>query len=707
VHLFLFPGILILLIYLERQNIYMRKYLFCHLPFLIFPLLLAAQRGVPDAALQVKDRLIPAAYAGVALEGRIGQLVDSCIRNGVMAVDYGLYAIPFRDKTDRGGGFRGEFWGKWFTSAVLACAYQPEEEYREILDKSFREIMQTREPDGRISSYPREETFLNWDIWGRKYVLLGLLAYFDLTGDPSALDAARSATDELISIAGPGKQKLTETGLKALGSMSSTSILEPVAGVYLRTGDKQYLDFANYLVSLWSEPNAYTESGMRLVEDALLGVPPVKISAPKAYEVMSCYEGLCELYRATGESRYLNVAVRFAEGLIDREIMIVGSGSSAELWCDGAFRQTGLLEQPMETCVTATWIKFCYQLLRLTGDAKWADQMEITLYNALSGAMYRSGHWWAYFSPLAGERMPSPMQIPQCQSSCCVANGPRGLLTTPGWSVMSAAEGPVINVYTAGKWDLETPGGKALNLVQKTSYPFDEQIEITIRQKETEKYTISLRIPAWSKKNKIRINSETITYPPGAYARITREWRDGDRIRLDLDLRGRLVRAPGNVNDLAVMRGPIVLALDSRLVGQADYNLWLYPENTQWQHTDDLGGLSYVLPEPVPAGKEDVYIDLKPAPSKPDDVWMAFKVPFLYRYTHFFDHRVDTLLMCDYASAGNRYSTDNLFRVWLPQPLYMHEIFPEQTWKILYHGEERPVFPERNTEIHTGNSRKR
>ena len=87
--------------------------------------------------------------------------------------------------------------------------------------------------------------------------------------------------------------------------------------------------------------------------------------------------------------------------------MIVGSGSSGELWCDGTIRQTELLEKPMETCVTTTWIKLCYQLLRLTGDPDWADEMEVTLYNALLGAMMDEGNWWAYFSPLAGERTPS------------------------------------------------------------------------------------------------------------------------------------------------------------------------------------------------------------------------------------------------------------------------------------------------------------
>jgi hypothetical protein len=164
---------------------------------------------------------------------------------------------------------------------------------------------------------------------------------------------------------------------------------------------------------------------------------------------------------------------------------------------------------------------------------------------------------------------------------------------------------------------------------------------------------------------------------------------------MEMDLRGRIIRAPGSVNDLAVMRGPIVLALDNRLVKNENFNLWLLPQGTQWTQKDELGGLKYVLPEPtLTSDSPDQYIDLIPSASKPSDVWMAFEVPFLYRYTHFFDHKQVKLVMCDYASAGNQYSEKNLFRVWLPQPLFMNDIFPENTWRILYReGNTRPVVP--------------
>jgi uncharacterized protein len=656
-----------------------------------------AQLNLKNETIVAPDVLSSAEFSTVKIEGMLGRKIDLCIENGVMAKDYSLFAVPFKNKLDDGGGFAGEFWGKWFTSAALGYAYEPTPSHRAILDNAVAELLNAQDADGRISSYSRTQEFGYWDIWGRKYALLGLIAYYDQTGDKTALKAACRATDVLISISGPGKKKLTETGLQILGSLSSCSVLEPVVLVYERSGDKKYLDYAKYLVQLWSEPNTYNPKGLRYVEDALAGIDPVSMEAPKAYEMMSCFEGLCELYRVTGDQKLLDAVVDFGERVLKKEIMVVGSGSSAELWCDGANRQTEILEQPMETCVTATWMKLCYQLLRLTGDPKWADQLEISLYNALMGAMCEDGKWWAYYSTLIGERIPSPMQVTLCRSSCCVANGPRGMLLTPGWSVMQCKTGPVINLFTTGTWMHKLQDGNMVKISQETDYPVNGAVLMTINPSKSEQFSLKIRIPSWSKNSLLRINEEIIPCTAGTYVSITREWKPGDRIRLELDFRGRIVRAPGNVNDLAVMRGPIVLALDNRMVKSQDYNLWLLPNGTTWEYKDELGGLKYVLPKPCPTeDTPEQYIELTPVSEKPQDVWMAFEVPFLYRYTHFFDHKQINLIMCDYASAGNRYDEKNLFRVWLPQPLFMNYIYPENTWRVLYRdGDKRPVIPEK------------
>ena len=242
-----------------------------------------------------------------------------------MSKNFGLYSLPFKNKLDNGGGFAGEFWGKWFTSAALAYGIHPENSYKIILDKAIQEILMTQEADGRISSYSKADEFGYWDVWGRKYVLLGLLSYYDQTGNKEALQATCRAADALIKIAGPGKKKLTETGLQVLEGLSSCSILEPIVLLYKRTGNKKYLDFAGYLVDLWSKPGKYSSKGIRLIEDASSGIDPIHIASPKGYEMMSCFEGICELYRITGDRKLLRAVVKFGESVLKKEIMIVGS----------------------------------------------------------------------------------------------------------------------------------------------------------------------------------------------------------------------------------------------------------------------------------------------------------------------------------------------------------------------------------------------
>ncbi len=651
-----------------------------------------SQSNGSDETIMAVDAMSPLPSGSAKIHGYLGRKLDLCISNGVMAKDYNLYISPFKERNDDPNRWGGEFWGKWFTSAALAYRYQSTDKYRKILDNAVVGLLNTQGPNGRLSSY--KNNFGDWDIWGRKYALLGLVAYYDQTGDKIALEKASEALDDIILVAGPGKRKLTETGLSLLEALSSSSILEPVVLIYQRTGNERYLDFAKYLVDLWSEPNAYNPNGMRLVEDAIAGVDPIHISSPKGYEQMSCYEGLAELYRVTGDKKYLDAVVTFGHKVREKEIMIVGSGSSGELWCDGAVRQTELLEQPMETCVTATWIKFCYQLLRLTGDSVWADEMESTLYNALNGAMTEEGNWWAYFSPLIGERMPSPMQVPSCNSSCCVANGPRGFLTAPLWSIMKGSKGPVVNLYAPGVWDYKLESGNDVKLIQKTAYPEDGKIEISMVQQKSSLYTLALRIPHWSKETTIIVNTDTIAYSGTGYARITREWQNEDRVVLNLDMRGRVISAPGSRNQMAIMRGPIVLALDSRMVREENKSLWLLHDNISWKNNRDWN-IDYVLLEPASDQKQVSYIDLKPVTEKPENVWMAFEVPFLYRPTHFVNHESRSIIMCDYASAGNHYTEDNLFRVWMPQPLFMNNIFPKNTWEILYNNSnKRPKIPE-------------
>jgi DUF1680 family protein len=466
----------------------------------------------------VKDKLYALSQGDCKLQGYLGKRIDDCIENGIMATDYSLYVYPFKEKTDDKGNWGGEFFGKWYTSAALAYKYRPEAEFHEIVNSAIEQLKSTQSPDGRLSACNND--FAAWDIWGRKYSLLALLAHYEQTGDETSLVAASRSADNIIDIAGPGKRKLTETGLRVLEGLSSCSILEPIASLYRHTNNKKYLEFAEYIVKLWSEANSYTAKGMRLIEDALDKIDPIIISAPKGYEMMSCYEGLCELYRATGNNTYLEAVKSFARQVIDKEIMIVGSGSSCELWCDGVKRQTELLENPMETCVTATWTKLCYKLLCITGESYWADQMEITLYNSLLAALVPDGSWWAYYSPLKGIRVKSHIQMAYVKSSCCVVNGPRGLMTSPQWSVMSSEDGLVVNLYNKGLYNYNN-GEIDVKLELDTIYPQDGHVKIKLLCDKPQFFKLFLRIPQWSLNTKLYYNSAEIECDQGGYVCLT------------------------------------------------------------------------------------------------------------------------------------------------------------------------------------------
>ncbi len=610
-------------------------------------------------AASVPDKLTPAAPGSIRLQGWVGEKIELSIGHRVMAQDVEKLIKPFRDRKEENiGHWRCEYWGKWFTSATLGYAYQPTPENRALLDRAIKDLLATQTPDGYIGTYRADKHLGIWDVWGRKYTLLGLIADYDLNGNPDALKAAVRLADHLLKEAPPGKVNLTATGADVLKGLAPSSILEPIVLLYNRTGDGRYLELASDIVASWEKPNAFLPHGLQLEKQAMNGVPPVQIASPKAYEMMSCFEGLCELYRTTGEQRHLTAAIKFAESIRRTEIMIHGSGSNHELWADGTRLQTEILEQPVETCVTATWMKLCYQLLRVTGDPVWADQIEVALYNALAGAMTPEGNWWAYFSPLSGQRVPSHYQHQDVQMSCCAANGPRGLLLTPNWAVMGRANGVAVNLYSAGSAQSRLADGTDVKLFQATDYPVNDTITITVNPSRPAMFSLALRIPAWSRRTSLTVNGQSYPCQAGTYAEVVREWAPGDKVVLQLDLRGRAVAAPSGAPQFAVMRGPIVLALDDRLVKAQDVAAWL-------------------------VANPDGNVDLAPSASKPAGVWMAFDVPFEVRPSHFFKHHQIVLSMCDYASAGNQWSSSNLFRTWLPQPLFLRNIYPADTWRLM------------------------
>ena len=579
----------------------------------------------------------------VRISGYLGKRINDCIERRVKVQDVDHLVEPFRhqNETDR---WQTEFWGKWIQGAIASYRYNQDPELYQIIKKGTEDLMATQLPNGYIGNYTPEKQLTQWDVWGRKYTSLGLVAYYDLSGDKRALDAACRLVDYLMTQVGPGKVDLARTG-NYIG-MPSTSILEPVMYLYNRTKEVRYLDFANYIVEQWE-----TAYGPQLISKAINDVPVANRfphpknwfsaeNGQKAYEMMSCYEGLLELYKVTRNPLYLSVVEKTVNHIIEEEINVAGSGSAFECWYGGKNRQTLPTYHTMETCVTFTWMQLCNRLLQITGNSLYADQMEISIYNALMASLKEDASQIAKYSPLEGCRHEGEEQCGM-HINCCNANGPRAFAMIPVFAYQQMGDRFCVNLYAPSEVNYVLNGKTNVTLKQTTDYPVSDQIELDVNPSKSASFTVALRIPSWSKLTKVAINGEEQqNILPGSYLNLTRNWKKGDKITMQLDLRGRLMLQN---NMQAIVRGPLVLARDSRM---------------------DQG----FVDETSVVVDKDGYVDLTPV-AVPEFAWMAFSVPMVMGTDLEGDRTPRNIRFCDFASAGNTWDKHQRYRVWLPRTL--------------------------------------
>lgn len=579
----------------------------------------------------------------IKLDGYLGKSIDNCIKYRVKAQDVAHLIEPFRHKTET-HRWQSEFWGKWVQGAIASYRYNRDPELFEIIRKSVDSLLQTQLPNGYIGNYSDEAQLQQWDIWGRKYSALGLIAYADLSGDKKALEAACRVIDHLMTQVGPGKINIVSTG-NYLG-MASSSILEPVIYLYNRTKKEKYLSFAKYIVEQWE-----TDKGPQLISKAIADIPvagrfphPKNWFSPengqKAYEMMSCYEGLLELYKVTKDPTYLSVVEKTVNHIMNEEINIAGSGSAFECWYGGHDRQTVPTYHTMETCVTFTWMQLCNRLLELTGNSIYADQIEKTIYNALLASLKGDASQIAKYSPLEGWRHEGEEQCGM-HINCCNANGPRAFALIPQFAYSLKGDEIRINLYnpSTAAFDLARKG--IVTIKQQTDYPVSEQIVFEVNPEKNMDFALSFRIPAWSKRVSLKVNGEGQTgCMAGSYYTIRRKWKSGDQVTLVLDLQARLIE----LNQMqAIVRGPVVLARDSRF------------------DDGDVDEGSVIV-------QKEGIVDLTPVQA-PDFAWMAFTVPMVLG-TDLEGNREQKLIrFCDFASAGNTWDKQQRYRVWLPKVL--------------------------------------
>jgi DUF1680 family protein len=510
---------------------------------------------------------------------------DNFMRNSLAHWNMGV--LPYASlvqtfRTGRAFFGQGEMWGKAVRSGAMFYRYTQDQELKAILQKTVADALTTRRANGSISctDIPLQPESQGGDLWERTYVLLGLDCYYmNVEKDPAVLQAMIDEADCTIAQIGPApKVEITEQGWSA-NHIESSTILEPIMRLYKLTGEPRYLEFAQYILKSGGS------KGYNIFELAYENTDPEKIGGPypKAYEMMALFEGVAEYYRVTGDSYYLQALLNLFHKIIEKEITLIGNGGgdqpykpyvTGEAWDYTALEQTNpKMDRMMETCTGVTWLKLCSQICRLTADPAAIDAIEQYAYNGLIGAMKPEGDGFSYVNKLNGVKT-NPhgwgTTIHGVAVTCCNLNGPMGLAYLPLVAVMQSKTGPVVNLYNQGSAVAATPGGQSAHLAIETRYPLDGAIAVKVSLNKPERFTLRLRIPAWSKSTPLMVNGKAVEVTPGTYAELHRRWASGDIVHLTLDMSTRLIPAPHGSNRegdnfVALMRGPIVLARDENI----------------------------------------------------------------------------------------------------------------------------------------------
>lgn len=484
-----------------------------------------------------------------------------------------LFKHPGVDDHDR--GWRGEYWGKMMRGACFTYTVTGDKQLYRTIEETCRDMLEAQDELGRFSTYSVEKEFDGWDIWSRKYIMLGYIYFLEICKNKELADTILAAVcrhaDYMIDKFGyeeEGKLVLPAR-TNYWDGLNNCSIMEPFVFLYTLTDEPRYLEFAEYIRSFGGTLKA------NLFDLAYENKLPVyKYHVTKAYEMISCFEGLAEYSKIMNSERDRQTVINFADNVLANESTILGClGCQYESFDHAAAEQfneahTGIMQ---ETCVTVTWMKFMWQLYRMTGDPKYMDEFEISMYNAMSASLRR------HIDPTANDGIVLPIHsynplrhAPRFKEvggfknlddksyyGCCVCISSAGFaLEATASAATDADKNLYINLYRNG-----TITADGIELEITTGYPYAEDSSIHIKVTNcTGERTVFLRVPKWDK-----------SHTPG-YAKYT--VTAGTEITYIPDMTPYAIHPADCVPDttvdhyIAVRRGPLTYALDETLAAE-------------------------------------------------------------------------------------------------------------------------------------------
>ncbi|MEJ6981383.1 glycoside hydrolase family 127 protein [Pedobacter sp. P351] len=493
----------------------------------------------------------------------------------------------------KGPSFHDGDYYKTLEAVASVYAVSRDKKLDQMMDKAIAVIAKSQREDGYIytkamieqrktGSKNQFQDRLSFEAYNIGHLMTAACVHYRATGKTSLLNVAKKATDYLYNFYKQASPTLARNAICPSHYMGTIEM-------YRTTREPRYLELAKKLIDIKGKIDDGTDDNQDRI-------PFREQTKAMGHAVRANYlwAGAADVYAETGDETLIKTLDLMWNDMTTRKMYITGGCGSLYdgVSPDGtSYNPTEVqkIHQAFgrdyqlpnftahnETCANIGNVLFNWRMLQITGDAKYADVMELALHNSVLSGISLNGKKFLYTNPMAySDDLPFKQRWSKDRveyiglSNCCPPNVVRTIAEVANYAYSVSDKGLWLNLYGSNNVSTTLKDGSKINLAQETNYPWDGNIKLTLNETSSKPYSIFLRIPAWTDNARLLINGKAsnVKLTSGQYAEINREWKKGDKVELVLPMEAKLVESnplvEENRNQVAVKRGPVVYCLES------------------------------------------------------------------------------------------------------------------------------------------------
>lgn len=479
---------------------------------------------------------------------------------------------------------------KIIEGASYSLAINPDPELESYLDNLIAKIKAAQEPDGylytaRTVNAEKPHPWIKKERWANLYMSHELynvghmyeaaVAHYLATGKRDFLDVALKNADLIASVFGPGKK---------IGVPGHQEIEIGLVKLYRVTGERKYLDLAKFFL----DERGSGEKRKLYGEYSQDHLPVVEQSEAVGHAVRAAYmySGMADVAALTGEKTYIEAIEKIWNDVVSKKLYVTGGiGATGRIEGFGQPYELPNASAYCETCASIGNVFWNHRMFLFTGDAKYIDVLERTLYNALLSGISLDGN--RFFYPNVLESFGQHERSPWFSCACCPSNITRFLPSLPGYVYAVKDDQLYLNLFIKSEAEVSVKGQR-VKIRQKTAYPWEGEVKIILEPHSASEFALMVRIPGWARGEVVpsdlyRFLEEDTTFPEVAvngtkidfkvsdlnqgFLPIRRLWKGGDVVDINFPMTIHRVIAHPQVKDdeglVALQRGPLVYCAEA------------------------------------------------------------------------------------------------------------------------------------------------